>query len=186
MEQYLTGKWVGGRVSNLLPTTTALTVTASATLDLGGVNQQVASLAGGGTITNSESGTLTVLSIAATAATSSRFSGTIQDGLATGGGTTALLVGNDATLVLSGTNTYTGGTTVTAGTLIVNNATALPDGTSLTVGAGGTLIFDPTAAGSPVVAVAGSQIVARAGAGNAGPVDRGAGGGMRRLVEETD
>jgi autotransporter-associated beta strand protein len=54
------------------------------------------------------------------------------------------------TLVLSGTNSYTGGTTVEAGTLIVTSNTALPDGSSLTVGAGGTFLFDPSAAGSPV------------------------------------
>ena len=53
-------------------------------------------------------------------------------------------------LVLSGSNSYTGGTNVDAGTLIAVSGTALPDGTSLTVGAGGTFIFDPSAAGSPV------------------------------------
>jgi autotransporter-associated beta strand protein len=53
-------------------------------------------------------------------------------------------------LILSGTNSYSGGTTVEAGTLIVTNNTALPDGTNLTVGAGGTFIFDPSASGSPV------------------------------------
>jgi autotransporter-associated beta strand protein len=53
-------------------------------------------------------------------------------------------------MTLSGTDTYTGGTTVEAGTLIVNSGTALPDGTSLTVGAGGTFIFDPSFTGSPV------------------------------------
>ena len=36
-----------------------------------------------------------------------------------------------------------------AGTLIVNNSAALPAGSSLTVGAGGTFIFDPSVSGSP-------------------------------------
>ena len=40
-------------------------------------------------------------------------------------------------LILSGTNSYTGGTTVDAGTLAVTNATALPAGTSLTVARAG-------------------------------------------------
>ena len=53
-------------------------------------------------------------------------------------------------LILSGDNSYDGGTTVAAGTLEVLSGSALPDGTSLTVGAGGTFIFDPSAAGSPV------------------------------------
>ena len=51
----------------------------------------------------------------------------------------------DGTLLLSGTdNSYTGGTYVDAGTLIVNNNGAVSEGTSLTIGAGGTFIFDPT------------------------------------------
>lgn len=55
------------------------------------------------------------------------------------------------TLILSGTDTYSGGTFVTAGTLIEASAYALPRDRTLTVGAGGTLIFDPTqASGSPV------------------------------------
>jgi autotransporter-associated beta strand protein len=58
--------------------------------------------------------------------------------------------GTGGTLILSGTDTYTGGTNVTAGKLIVTTNTALPDGASLSVGAGGTLIFDPSAAGAPV------------------------------------
>jgi len=53
-------------------------------------------------------------------------------------------------LILSGSNSYGGGTIVAAGTLMLTGNSALPAGTSLTVGAGGTLIFDPSAAGSPV------------------------------------
>jgi len=58
------------------------------------------------------------------------------------------------TLVLSGTaNTYGssgGGTVVEQGTLIVNNSGAIADGSSLTVGAGGTFIFDPTMGGTSI------------------------------------
>ena len=49
-------------------------------------------------------------------------------------------------MTLSGTDTYTGGTTVEAGTLIVNSSAALPNGTNLTVDAGGTFVFDPSQA----------------------------------------
>ena len=48
-----------------------------------------------------------------------------------------------AAVVLDGTNSYGGGTTVSSGTLLIAHAGALPDGTSLTIGAGGTLLFDP-------------------------------------------
>ena len=40
---------------------------------------------------------------------------------------------SNGTLILSGSDDYTGGTIVEAGTLIVSNADALPTGTSLTV-----------------------------------------------------
>ena len=61
-------------------------------------------------------------------------------------------------LILSGTNSYGGGTIVTAGTLEVTSSNALPDVTILTVGAGGTFIFDPSQAGSPVALSAASQV----------------------------
>ena len=48
------------------------------------------------------------------------------------------------TLVLSGTNSYSGGTAVNAGTLVVTGSSALPSGTALSVGAGGVLVFDPS------------------------------------------
>ena len=58
--------------------------------------------------------------------------------------------GPGGTLILSGSNSYSGGTYVDAGTLIATNATALPDGTSLTVGAGGVFVFDPSAGAAPM------------------------------------
>ena len=48
-------------------------------------------------------------------------------------------------LILSGTNSYSGGTTVDAGTLLVTDDPALPAGGELDSRGGGTLIFDPSA-----------------------------------------
>jgi autotransporter-associated beta strand protein len=45
------------------------------------------------------------------------------------------------TTVLTGRNTYSGGTTVTAGTLVAAHADALPAGGSLTIGPGGTVVL---------------------------------------------
>jgi len=59
--------------------------------------------------------------------------------------------GTGGTLVLSGTGLYTGGTVVNAGILAVTSSTALPDNQSLTIGAGGTLIFDPSYVAAPIV-----------------------------------
>ena len=61
-------------------------------------------------------------------------------------GTQGLLKEGPGELVLSGSNTYSGGTTVDDGTLCVTSSTALPDGSSLTVGAGGSFVFDRSAA----------------------------------------
>ena len=51
----------------------------------------------------------------------------------------SLTLNGDGTgrLVLSGTNSYGGGTVVLDGTLVATSAYALPTGTSLTVGSGG-------------------------------------------------
>jgi len=54
------------------------------------------------------------------------------------------------TLVLSGANTYSGGTYVDAGTLAIKAAAALPGGTALTVAAGATFVFDPSLSAPPV------------------------------------
>ena len=120
-------------------------------LDLNTNSISLPSLSGtGGTISDEsgQSGTPTTLTIAQGTATT--FGGTIRDG--SNSQQVALTMSGTGMLILSGSNTYTGGTVVNAGTLIVNTSTALPDGTRLTVGAGGTFIFDPSFTGSPVAA----------------------------------
>jgi len=54
-------------------------------------------------------------------------------------------------LILAGTGSYTGGTTISSGMLILTSSQALADRASLTVGAGGTLIFDPSFTMSMIV-----------------------------------
>jgi len=61
---------------------------------------------------------------------------------------------DDGTLVLSGANLYTGGTTVTAGTLDITNSAALLDGSSLTVSSSGTLLFGSSVDVTPSAVVA--------------------------------
>jgi len=66
-------------------------------------------------------------------------------------------------LVLSGSNSYAGSTTVSAGRFEVVNRWALPGETSLTVGAGGVLIFDPAATfGSPKILPTASTVMTQA------------------------
>ncbi|MGO9112170.1 MAG: autotransporter-associated beta strand repeat-containing protein, partial [Thermoguttaceae bacterium] len=100
--------FVGG---NLLPTTTPVIMSAGSTFDLNGVNQQVGSLSGLGTVTNSGTSDVTL-----TLATSGNaaFGGAIQDGATN---ITNLTMIGAGTQVLYGANTYTGVTTISAGTL---------------------------------------------------------------------
>ena len=60
------------------------------------------------------------------------------------------------TLVLSGTNTYMGGTTVDAGTLLVDNSYSLASGSSLIVGQGASVLFGPALAVSAAAGEAAS------------------------------
>jgi autotransporter-associated beta strand protein len=71
-------------------------------------------------------------------------------------GTGGLTLSGSGTLVLSGSDSYSGGTTVSAGVLEVTSATAIPPGSSLTVGAGGTFTFAEAGA-SPMATVAAPQ-----------------------------
>jgi len=74
--------------------------------------------------------------------------GTISGGTLSGTG--GLTLSGPGELILSGTNTYTGRTLVDDGTLVDAASEAIPDGTSLTVGAGARLVFDSTQAAGPV------------------------------------
>ena len=75
------------------------------------------------------------------------------------------------TLVLGGTNTYSGGTNVTGGTLSVSSdanlgnggTVALGDGTGITFTAGGTYSHDITVAGDPAFDVGTGLTVTQSG-----------------------
>ena len=99
-------------------------------LDLNGYNVTVGALSGssGGTVTNMGSGTSTLTTaITATA--------TYASSIADGTGAVALTKQGSGMLVLSGSNTHSGGTTVSSGTLQVGNVNALGTG-GLTVNSG--------------------------------------------------
>jgi fibronectin-binding autotransporter adhesin len=62
--------------------------------------------------------------------------GTVSAAIGEAGGSAGLTKAGPGALTLSGTNTYTGGTTVADGTLIATNPLAIEDGTNLTIGNG--------------------------------------------------
>jgi len=72
----------------------------------------------------------------------------------------ALSLSGNGQLILSGTNNYTGGTTVDGGTLYATNSSALPEGSSLTIGAGGTFIFDPSVAAAQSITASPASVAA--------------------------
>ena len=121
--------------------------TTNGTLDLNGFNMQVLTLAvpsgaaaGSQVIGNSSTTSSSTLTYSGTG--SSTFGGVIKDTLGSGNQTVALAL-TAGTLVLSGANTYSGGTTLTAGTLVANNNSALGSG-PLTITTG---TLDSTVAG---------------------------------------
>ena len=73
------------------------------------------------------------------------FSGTMQDGGASGGTGASFTKIGTGTLTLSGANTYTGGTTVAAGALVINNTTDSGTGT------GALQVNQGTLAGSGII-----------------------------------
>ncbi len=104
------GALLGGSV-NAFGATSATSVAANGTLDLGGFNQMVSMLSGAGTVRNTGEAAAVLTNQGA----SSTFSGVIEDDGQTG------LTQNSTTggvLTLTGINTYTGLTTVQAGGLV--------------------------------------------------------------------
>ncbi len=122
------GTLAAGSVTALSPNSA---FTVNGVLDLGGFSNTVGSLAGNGTVTN---GGLPVNGIgplgnpivgpavltAGGDGTSTIFSGTLRNGA----GTLGLGKTGGGTLTLTGTNTYTGGTTITAGILQIGSGAA--------------------------------------------------------------
>jgi fibronectin-binding autotransporter adhesin len=115
----------------------SLTLTNSATVML---------LSGTHTISAPVEIALGGLVISASNASVLNISGNISDD----NGAESLTLAGDGTgqLILSGSNTYGGGTIVNAGTLVVDTSTALPDGSSLFVGQGASSEFSFAPAGT--------------------------------------
>jgi fibronectin-binding autotransporter adhesin len=110
------GTLIGG-AANAFSAASATTVAGGATLDLGGFNQTVSSLAGAGAVTNGGTSGAVLTNVGP----SSTFSGRITNGATNTTGLTENSAGN--TLTLSGTNTYSGPTTVEAGSSILATGT---------------------------------------------------------------
>ena len=124
-----------------------VSVGAGGTIDMGGLNTQLADLSGSGTITNG--GTLTL-----NALNNTTFGGVIQNGA----GTTALTKIGAATTTLTGANSFTGPVDVNAGELAVTGGGTLASTTLNITNAGSILSTDggALAAGATVTANTGA------------------------------
>ncbi len=99
--------------------TGAVSVAENATLALGAGSVSSGTLSGAGTISLASGTSASTLTVNQTADT--EFTGTI-------GGAVSLVKVGAKSLTLSGTNSYTGGTTISAGTLVAGSANALGTG----------------------------------------------------------
>jgi autotransporter-associated beta strand protein len=130
--------------SNILPNgASAGNLTVIGTLDPNGTSQSVNGLSGAGIIDNAAAGTAT-LAIGNNDATGT-FSGTIQNT----GGALAVVKQGTGGLTLSGTNSFSGGTTINGGSLIVSSDANLGNASGgLTFGASGNLNINADIASS--------------------------------------
>jgi autotransporter-associated beta strand protein len=85
---------------------------------------------------------------------------TLALALSDDGGPTSLVMDGPGRWLVTGANKYSGGTDVDAGALVITNASAIPDNSAITIGAGGTFIFDPSAASSAPIVSAQSAVAA--------------------------
>lgn len=151
--------------SNLMvPDTSSVTVDTGATWGITHtLSETIAGLNGGGIVQNRFSSQLTTLVIGGGNANGD-FSGVVQGGSA---GLALTKIGN-GTQILSGENTYGGGTVVEGGTLVLNNATGSGAGSgAVTMQTGTTLTGSGTASGATTIA-AGAILAPGNGVGTLG------------------
>ncbi len=129
---------------NTLPNSAFITISAGATLDVAGnqtINNFTSGTSAASYVTLQSGKTLTVNPVT-TGFTQPSYSGTISgSGSLVVTGTGNFLSGGSK-LKLSGSNTYTGGTTVNSGALELNGTQSATGGFAVTVNSGGTLIGD--------------------------------------------
>jgi len=110
----------------------AMTVNSPGILNLNNFNLTVSELSGSGSVTL---GTSTTNSLTIQGPTSTIFSGSIS-------GSGNFVQNGTSTLTLSGTNTYTGTTTINGGTILVNTSSSLPSATPVTLTGTGILALN--------------------------------------------
>jgi fibronectin-binding autotransporter adhesin len=128
---------IGGN-GNQINNYSGVRVNSGGLFDLNSRNEAIALLLGSGTVTNTALGTTSTLTIGDPDWNpDSIFSGQLQDGA----GAVALVKTGTGSFTLSGSNGYTGGTTVNGGILVRGSANAFVNNTAYTVN-GGTMALN--------------------------------------------
>jgi probable HAF family extracellular repeat protein/autotransporter-associated beta strand protein len=131
---------MGSNNASALGNSQSLSISSGAFLDLDGNSLSIGSLAGDGTVTDSASFASVTLWLSPSDVPAV-FGGAIVDGVTSG--ETSLAVTGPAALVLTGENTYTGGTMIYGGTLQIGDGGTSGSITGdISVGSSGTLAFD--------------------------------------------
>jgi autotransporter-associated beta strand protein len=124
---------VANGLNEVIPNSAAVTVNGLLNFASGGGTETIGSLAGSGTVSSFVAGTY---SLVVGGSTSTTFSGVINNG----SGVIGLTKSGAGTLLLTGSNGFTGGAALNGGTLGVGSANALGSSGTISFG-GGTLQF---------------------------------------------
>src|SRR5271165_4117837 len=147
--------------STALSTSSAFTV--NSVLDLNGFSDTIGSLAGTGTVRNNGAASAALTVDADN--TTTTFSGVVQNGI----GVLQLTKTGTGTLILTGTNTYTGGTTISAGTLQIGNGSTgsitgnIIDNAALSFDRSNAFVINSSISGTGSVAQNGSSTLTLSG-----------------------
>lgn len=111
-------------------------VVVNGTLDLNGNSDTINGLTGTGTVDNTATGTTSTLTLGANAG--ANFAGSLANTI----GTLAITKTGASDVTLSGSNTYSGATTINQGRLFINAASAFSPNTAVTVNNGASLVLN--------------------------------------------
>jgi len=134
----VTGGTLALGVNGALPSN-SLTVSGTGTVDLTGHTQLLSSLSDGGVSTGVITSSTGAAILAMNNTTASSYGGAITDLNGTNGSSVALVLEGSSNVTLSGSSTYSGGTTVTSGNLTIANNYGLGSATATNANAGLTL-----------------------------------------------